>query len=323
MNDSVFDNLNSNQSGISGGPLDTVVANSMGRSTGDTAFRDMIGDTTGGAMGTHIGNHQGISSNIQSEYNRASMTEAQLNMNMIDAARGYGQGSGHASAESMFAQTSMNSSHHMDTAFDSMSPSANHGQSMFSNGSPYDANQGAFENNAMGYGGHTTGVVAGVVTTHSIIRRKAAVVGGTQQIQTGQEHPKDDQLEQQANKSDTESKADDGSAKSIDDKNGATSNIEHKKNNTKQPTEKSSGDGLQLRPIKPPKSAIDMEKKQKRQSTKREALQTKLMKMDENELGTLIEKVQTEAKEAKSPEREIIARSKLQLLKNEVKRRLQ
>lgn len=71
-------------------PIGTIIGNNLGRGSGDTAFRDLVGDNLGGAMGTHIGNGQGIASNVQSEYNAGTMSEAQMNHTMLDAARGYG-----------------------------------------------------------------------------------------------------------------------------------------------------------------------------------------------------------------------------------------
>lgn len=71
-------------------PLVTMAGNSVSRNTNDSSYSERIGDSTDGAMGTHINNRHGLASNAVSDYNQASMTDIQQNLNMIDATRGYG-----------------------------------------------------------------------------------------------------------------------------------------------------------------------------------------------------------------------------------------
>jgi len=342
MQNSVFDNLAGPSAGTDNGvydngysnnsPMNTMVANSMGRSTGDTAFRDMIGDTTGGAMGTHIGNHQGLASNVQSEYNRASMTQAQLNMSMVDATRGYGQGSGHASAESMF-ETANTSMHHMDQTFDSAS-SALYQQPM------HHQEANAYDTSSLYANSATENVKTQqiqsvqVVTTRTnpdlikdIQEKKSVSLSNSQKSITNNDNNKAT-LETAAVKSEKPKEKEDaedivalspGQEHSSSNNSNKEEDEELDEQGTPKPIEHSSG-AVALRPMELPKT-LDTQQKIKTKSPK-EALKLKLLKMDTDELASTIELTQKEMDAAESFERKAIALSKLEILKDEVKRRL-
>ncbi len=111
-------------------PIDTMVGHALGRGGGSDSFRDTIGDNIDGPMGTHIGNGQGTRADATSEYNQVSMTDIQMNLNVIDATRGYGTDSGIVSHDSMFSDSIQTSSHvsnslSMEPASHNMSNSGN------------------------------------------------------------------------------------------------------------------------------------------------------------------------------------------------------
>lgn len=340
-------------------PLSTMTGNALAKGTADTAHRDMMGDSLDGPMGTHIGNSQSLASNMQSDYNKMSMSDVQKNMAMIDATRGYGAGSGHDSGDYIYSMTMESSGHAMDmkdtsagmgmstdpydnSRFQGVSPSMfqrndigiNNGvnQGTLVGGSGYNYGTSNMDNyvSAHNYGGvPNTNERQEFVKIESNIMKKstkksrintALISDVTTKAVTSNATVAAITSQKGENQASGQKISKTKSSSEIAEEENEKFLKEQEKK-AKVSNEKSTG-VASLRPVVQPKHPYSVKKKTENENTNKNKLMNKLQMMNDDDFVALVEKIGS-IKEIENPREKIIHSCKLSILQSEAKRRFE
>jgi len=283
-----------------GSAMDTMVANSIGRSSGDTAFRDMIGDSTEGAMGTHIGNHQGLASNVMSDYNKGRMTDVELNQSIIDATRGY-----------------------EELNLEAADYSSNFNTSPSSHYSLYDSN-------GPGYGQVTTDVSSLSSSMHQTPERQEFTGNTNGHGALFKREPVQSKINNELSRDLTivpilKTSVGHEPQKITNDTKSTTGTLAEEEDTEKKQSpsiSKSTGVGT-LRPVELPTKESFLKITERKKLNKKEILTDKLSRASDEKIVKLVEKSGEQLKKALSQEEKIIASCKLSLLNKEAIKRFQ
>ena len=334
-------------------PMDTMAANALGRGDGDTAYRDMIGDSGGDAMHTHVGMRQGTASNVQSGYNNASMSDVQKSIMMVDATRGYGSDSGHENTggsmydtgpanSSMTPQTStassMYSSHESgfssmnnDSAF-SLGHDTSSAHSINHNMTPSSSNHPSMGGVNTGGTPQSFNPTMDAPSTLESSLFSAAALGAKQAVAPSSIMDKKikptviyiekapDQYAPNSSNSEQDSRVD---IIATGTKKGTGSTIDEEEELEEEikvlPRGKKSSSNIVMRPIVPPRS-MNAFSEQAVKTPKKVAVKEKLQKLSYDDFFKLLDKVSAEVEEGEGKSK-TVAICKMNLLKEEATRR--